>query len=187
MAQDGPEPTFTLFPNLLKELRTKIWRYALPGPCIIQVQDSNGSFFFNGARPPPLALYTCQASREVALSVFELAFARNKLPPIYIDLDHDTLHLAIEPRMFADAASFVATTWFLHTTWFLNTAWFLRTYSLLRIDFADTIWAFHREPRYLVNNGVPAHPKVPMKIGHLLNLRHLCIPGELSTTVVNCC
>jgi hypothetical protein len=50
-------------------------------------------------------LHTCQTSREVALFVFEPAFARNKLLSIYIDFDYDTLYLAIEPRIFADAVS----------------------------------------------------------------------------------
>jgi hypothetical protein len=104
ITRDGPPPTFTLFPNVPAELQIKIWRCALPGPRIIQLHYLNGSFSFHGARPPP-ALHTCRTSREAALSVFEPAFTRNnKLAPIYIDLAHDTLHLATEPGMFAHTA-----------------------------------------------------------------------------------
>jgi hypothetical protein len=48
-------PTFTLFPALPVELQSKIWHHTLPGPRIIQVHrrdGSDGSFYFNGARPP---------------------------------------------------------------------------------------------------------------------------------------
>ncbi|KAF4620108.1 hypothetical protein G7Y89_g14712 [Cudoniella acicularis] len=42
---------------------------------------------------------------EKSLSVFEPAFTRNnKLAPIYIDLAHNTPHLATQPRMFAHTA-----------------------------------------------------------------------------------
>jgi hypothetical protein len=60
------------------------------------VHSHDGSFSFNGARPPAL-LHTCRASREVARSVFDATFAYNDenkaLPPIYIDFVHDTIYL----------------------------------------------------------------------------------------------
>jgi hypothetical protein len=74
-----------------------------------RVHSHDGSFSFNGARPPAL-LHTCRTSREVARSVFDATFACNDenkaLPPIYIDLVHDTIYL-ITPsglRMFPYAA-----------------------------------------------------------------------------------
>jgi hypothetical protein len=97
MARDGPQPMFTPFPNLPTELQIKIWRCALPSPRIIQLYYLHGAFSFHGARPPPV-LHTCRTSREVALTVFEPAFARNA-KPIYFDFAHDTLHLADGPGM----------------------------------------------------------------------------------------
>jgi hypothetical protein len=55
--------------------------------------------FFNSARPS-LERHTCRTSREVALSIFELAFTYKKLAPIYINLAHDTLHLATSPMSY---------------------------------------------------------------------------------------
>lgn len=97
MTRDSPPPMFTLFPKLPKELQMKIWKCALPGPRIIQLHYLNSAFFFRGARPP-LVLHTCRTSREVALTVFERAFASND-KPICIDFAHDTLHLATSPGM----------------------------------------------------------------------------------------
>ncbi|KAF8847687.1 hypothetical protein BDZ45DRAFT_754644 [Acephala macrosclerotiorum] len=72
MARDGPQPTFTGLPT---ELQIKIWYYTLPAPRIIQLHNLNSSFSFH----------------EVALSVLEPTFTRNnELPPMYIDLAHDT-------------------------------------------------------------------------------------------------
>jgi hypothetical protein len=102
MTRDGPPPTFTGLPT---ELQIKIWHYTLPAPRIIQLHNLNGFFSFHGARPPP-ALHTCQLSRKVTLSVFEPTFTHNnELPPIYIDLAHDTLHLATIPTMCKRTAS----------------------------------------------------------------------------------
>jgi hypothetical protein len=61
---------------------------------IIQLHYLNNAFF-RGAHPPPV-LHTCRPSPEVALTVFERAFARNN-KPICIDFAHDTLHLATSP------------------------------------------------------------------------------------------
>jgi hypothetical protein len=102
MACDGPQPTFTLFPNLPIELQIKIWKYALPGPRIIQLHYLNGAFSFYGARHPPVLL-TCRTSREVALTVYKRAFPHND-KSIYIDFAYDTLHLATSPRMCQHAA-----------------------------------------------------------------------------------
>ncbi len=99
MTRDGPPPIFTLFPKLPTELQIKIWTCALPGPRIIQCHHLNGSVSFKGARPPA-ALHACRTSREVAQSVFKPAFTRNgQQAPIYINLAHDTLHLATHPEM----------------------------------------------------------------------------------------
>jgi hypothetical protein len=89
----SPPHTFALFPKLPKELQIKLWTCALPGPRIIQLYYLNSAFFFRGARPPPV-LHTCRTSREVALTVFEHAFARNN-KPICIDFAHDTIHLVL--------------------------------------------------------------------------------------------
>jgi hypothetical protein len=49
---------------------------------------------------PPPALHTCSTFWEVALSVFQPTFTRNdQLALIYINLAHDTLHPAINPKM----------------------------------------------------------------------------------------
>jgi len=103
ITRDSPPPMFTLFPNLPTALQIKIWRCALSGPLIIQIYYLNSAFFFCGAPPPPI-LHTCRTSREVALTVFERAFARNN-KPICINLAHDTLHLATSPGICKRTAS----------------------------------------------------------------------------------
>jgi hypothetical protein len=57
----------------------------------------NGSFFFSGARPPPV-LYACRASREVALPTFKATFTHRRntnkpLPPVYIDFALNIIYL----------------------------------------------------------------------------------------------
>jgi hypothetical protein len=104
VTRDDPSPTFTLFPNLLIEIRTKIWKCAFPSPRIIQLYDTNSHFFFLNARALS-ALYTYRESREEALSIFEPAFTHDKLLPIYINLAHDTLHFTIGLKIFANAFS----------------------------------------------------------------------------------
>lgn len=74
--------SFHPFPNLVLELRTLIWTYALSQPCLIKVHLEDILYgepdglairipkFVTHSKNPPL-LRTCRESRELALKVYE--------------------------------------------------------------------------------------------------------------------
>ncbi len=90
---------FDLFPKLPIELRTMIWRHALPGPRLVRVMVDEAAPHFgsleidrhNGsgrkythsfnklreqpARPPPQLLHVCRESRQIALETYDFCFS----------------------------------------------------------------------------------------------------------------
>ncbi|KAG4434830.1 hypothetical protein IFR05_009701 [Cadophora sp. M221] len=97
------EKKFALFPKLPLELRTMIWKQALPGPRVIAITNStvHPQTFAETLKPQPdrpksnavlpTLLHVNSESREITLKIYKLAFEHQLLKPIYIDSCHDTL------------------------------------------------------------------------------------------------
>jgi hypothetical protein len=101
-----PGPRFTLFPKLPAELRLMIWKAALPGPRLVEVNFGfkNNEFCFGSElasctspTAPPAILGACGESRTEALKYYGLCFAmRDGQANISFDLEVDTLFITCE-------------------------------------------------------------------------------------------
>ncbi|KAG0646718.1 hypothetical protein D0Z07_6188 [Hyphodiscus hymeniophilus] len=65
--------TFEFFPYLPPTVRVKIWRFALPGPRVIEIRYANKQHEFRA--PIPIILHVNRESRAVALLDYEIATA----------------------------------------------------------------------------------------------------------------
>lgn len=98
------KPKFTLFPKLPAEIRLMIWKAALPGPRLVDVnfqfEDSEFAFGSNLAScasptPPPTLLSVCHESRTEALKHYSLCFAvGSEEVGVFCDLKIDTLFIS---------------------------------------------------------------------------------------------
>jgi hypothetical protein len=98
MDQSAVAPTleFTLFPQLLSELRVKIWKHSLNNitPRLIEIHpDVKEGGYYSPARIPAI-LHTCYESRQEALKVYKLSFGTEKIPPRIFFCAADTLFLS---------------------------------------------------------------------------------------------
>jgi hypothetical protein len=89
---------FTLFPNLPRELRKKIFEVAMPSPRTITITTAQGGPSYcmqSNARGilPTSLMHVCCASREIALRKYEKAFKESlQHQPIYFDWDNDSVY-----------------------------------------------------------------------------------------------
>jgi hypothetical protein len=92
----APPLEFTLFPQLLSEIRVKIWKHSLNNitPRLIEIQpDIMEGGYYSLARIPA-TLHTCYESRHEALKVYKLSFGTEKIPPKIFFCAADTLFLS---------------------------------------------------------------------------------------------
>lgn len=99
---------FTLFPDLPKEFRDAIWKFALPEPrvvCVVPYKLDNhpkARFYYRRSitrfdhiidvnpAPTPI-LHTCHEARIAALRSYQWAFTGVIKTPIYFDFERDSL------------------------------------------------------------------------------------------------
>ncbi|KAH6721753.1 hypothetical protein BKA61DRAFT_700601 [Leptodontidium sp. MPI-SDFR-AT-0119] len=92
-----PVEDFTLFPKLPLELRTEIWKYALPGSRDILVTGSNESFDIHLSRDdratviPTALLHTNREARSTALKIYKPCSGPWGGNPIYFDFKENVL------------------------------------------------------------------------------------------------
>lgn len=87
-----PLQEFTIFPNLITELRLNIWTIALFNhPRIIEILAGDNNEYYTPTSSPPL-LSTCQESRAIALQHYHLSFPSESHPAkIYFNPSLDTI------------------------------------------------------------------------------------------------
>lgn len=97
---------FKHFPKLPPELRTRIWKYALPPGRLVRIfyteinypsgtysNDDLGQTTFTSNTPVPALLHACAESRQAASQVYKLRLGTAQSPAtIYLDLSVDTLY-----------------------------------------------------------------------------------------------
>jgi hypothetical protein len=105
-----PTTTFTSFPNLPLELRSRVWEFALPGPRLLAL-DFFGDpprFTCLSAFSPPNILQVCQESRKVALRKCPLFFVDNAAlypPYLFYNSELDTVAFLHNDECMADLLS----------------------------------------------------------------------------------
>jgi hypothetical protein len=83
---------FTLFPELPKELRLKIWEFAQE-PRIVEVCQTQDSAAFYSPTAPPTLLHISRESRHIALQNYALSFPNgDHLATIYYNPSIDILY-----------------------------------------------------------------------------------------------
>jgi hypothetical protein len=94
--------TFSLFSDLVPELRLKIWQYACT-PRVVEVRYNMEQDRCMSLTSPPAVLQATRESREEALRSYKLSFATRSNPPhIYFNQDRDTLYLPRHRQMGYD-------------------------------------------------------------------------------------
>jgi hypothetical protein len=98
---------FQLFPKLPVEIRHIIWRFAIPGPRVIQVEASASFDIFQPRGNIPGILQANRESREIAIKVLKPSFQTSYLKGAYtfFDMENDVLRLGYG-RDVEDARSF---------------------------------------------------------------------------------
>jgi len=81
---------FSLFSNLPHELRVLIWKYSLPGPRIVKLQESRKFHRWIANCPPPTLLRVNRESRAVVLTYYK--FCQVPHINVFLDPSIDTLY-----------------------------------------------------------------------------------------------
>jgi hypothetical protein len=131
-----PEPpfhtSFHLFPQLLPEIRAKIWSLTLPGVRVLHVRSSTTSTAISGEYTTspisyggshPVALHVCRESRGEALRTLTPKFNA------FWDLERDTLYVEVKKWGADDAMKMVAD---------MRTRGLLNDFKHIALDFA--VW-----------------------------------------------
>jgi hypothetical protein len=110
---------FEFFQLLPLQIRQIIWRLSLPGPRFIRTRpfqrsisksshklDVCFSYYSNNPSTSPTALYVCNESRQVALSIYRrLRVMDPRSKPIYFSHDRDTLQFTGLDKLFQELLS----------------------------------------------------------------------------------
>ncbi len=92
-------PTFRLFPELAVELRLKFWRFALPGPRLVEMRFDTPPHS-NSHRSTPSILHVCSESHAEALkwyTALPLGLDSDPLEAVYVNFQIDTLYFSVDP------------------------------------------------------------------------------------------
>ncbi|RDW62368.1 hypothetical protein BP6252_11801 [Coleophoma cylindrospora] len=85
--------SFTGFPHLPFELRTKIWRYSLPEPRVVPVQYNRRFEQYTSNTPQPALLHTSREARRMFLEKYNTLILSPKYPStVYVNFETDTIY-----------------------------------------------------------------------------------------------
>lgn len=95
---------FRVFPNLPKELRLKIWVFAIANPRTIQLELDTNLWVIGTHTPTDPLLRTCKESRDEILPNYKILIENKMKQPIYVRSDIDTIYFRLTPFHYKEAS-----------------------------------------------------------------------------------